>query len=220
MGGGGVWGEGFKRRGDMRADGGRKSGPGWARAMLLASSLLVLVVVAILAEVAVYSTRSSDGDADAAMVLGAAVYTDRPSPVFEERIRHGVTLYKGGQVRLLVMTGGRDPGDRLSEAEAARDWAVAQGVPAKAIVLEVASRTTQENLSLALPLLREHGVRRVQIVSDPLHMRRAMAIAGRLGIEAEASPTPTSRYVGWASWSWFLVGEGHYLTRCRVTGRC
>jgi vancomycin permeability regulator SanA len=107
--------------GDMRADGGRNSGPGWVRALLLASSLLVLVVAAILAEVAFYSTRSSDGAADAAIVLGAAVYTDSPSPVFEERIRHGVALYKAGRVRLLVMTGGRDPGDRLSEAEAARD---------------------------------------------------------------------------------------------------
>jgi uncharacterized SAM-binding protein YcdF (DUF218 family) len=118
------------------------------------------------------------------------------------------------------MTGGRDPGDRLSEAEAARDWSLAQGVPSEAILLEGASRTTRENLSLALPLLRQNGVRRVLIVSDPLHMRRAMAIAGQLGIAADPSPTPTSRYVGWASWFRFLVGEGYYLTRCRVTGRC
>ncbi|WP_457091767.1 YdcF family protein [Microvirga sp. P5_D2] len=191
-----------------------------ARGMVIALGLLVLAVAGILAEIAIYSTRSNAGNADAAIVLGAAVYTDRPSPVFEERIRHGVALYKGGQVQRLVMTGGRGPGDRLSEAEAARDWAVAQGVPPEAIVLEDASRTTQENLSLALPLLRKHGVGRVLIVSDPLHMRRAMVIAERLGIEAQPSPTPTSRYVGWASWFGFLVREGYYLTRCRVTGRC
>lgn len=218
--GGGVWEGEVEKRGGMRVDGAGKSGPDWVRVFLLASGLLVLVVAVILAEVAVYSTRSSTMDADAAIVLGAAVYTDRPSPVFEERIRHGVTLYKAGRVRLLVMTGGRDPGDRLSEAEAARDWALQQDVPAQTIVLEDSSRTTRENLSLALPLLREHGVRRVLIVSDPLHMRRAMAIAGRLGIEAGPSPTPTSRYVGWGSWSRFLVSEGYYLTRCRVSGRC
>jgi uncharacterized SAM-binding protein YcdF (DUF218 family) len=204
----------------MRGDGDRKSGPGWVRALLLVLGAFVLVAAAILVEIAVYSTRSSGSDADAAIVLGAAVYTDRPSPVFEERIRHGVALYKAGRVRLLVMTGGRDPSDKLSEAEAARDWAVARDVSAEAIVLEDASRTTQENLSLALPLLRKREMRRVLIVSDPLHMRRAVAIAGMLGIEAEPSPTPTSRYVGWASWSQFLVGEGYYLTRCRVMGRC
>lgn len=204
----------------MRAGGAHDNRSSVARRLAIALGLPVLVVAAILAEVAVYSARSSTEGADAAIVLGAAVYTDRPSPVFEERIRHGVDLYKAGRVRLLVMTGGLGPGDRLTEAAAARDWGIAQGVPPEAIVIEDVSRTTQENLSLAQPLLLRHGVGRVLIVSDPLHMRRAMALAARLGIEAAPSPTRTSRYVGWASWIRFLISEGYYLTRCRVAGRC
>ncbi len=192
----------------------------FARTLAGAALLLGALSLAVLVEVAVYGGRSSDAFADAAIVLGAAVYEDRPSPVFEERIRHAVDLYKAGRVRLLVMTGGLGPGDRLTEAEAARRWSLEQGVPPEAILLENASRTTQENLELALPLLRRHGLNRVLLVSDPLHMRRAMAIAGKLGIEAVPSPTPTSRYVGWQSWSGFLIGEAYYLTRCRVTGRC
>ncbi len=183
-------------------------------------ALLVLVAIGTMVEIALYARRFSDGPADAAIVLGAAVYTDRPSPVFEERIRHGVDLLRAGRVSRLVMTGGLGPGDRLTEAAAARDWSVAQGVPPEAIMLEEASRTTQENLAFAKPLLERHGIKRVLIVSDPLHMRRAMAIAQRLGIEAQPSPTPSSRYVGWRAWGGFLVAEVYYLTRCRVSGHC
>lgn len=190
------------------------------RGFLSVAVLLVLVALGTMAEIALYARLSSDGPADAAVVLGAAVYTDRPSPVFEERIRHGVDLFRAGRVKALVLTGGLGPGDRLTEAGAARDWSLGQGVPAEAILMEEASRTTQENLAFAKPILEEHGVRRVLIVSDPLHMRRAMAIAHRLGLEAEPSPTPTSRYVGWKAWSWFLAAEAYYLTRCRVTGHC
>lgn len=190
------------------------------RGILAVAALLVLVALGTMAEIALYSVRSSEGPADAAIVLGAAVYTDRPSPVFEERIRHGVRLYKEGRVQRLVMTGGLGAGDRLTEAESARRWSLEQGVPSEAVLVEEASRTTQENLAFAQPLLREHGLKRVLIVSDPLHMRRALAITRMLGIEAEPSPTPTSRYVGWKSRGEFLVAEAYYLTRCRVTGHC
>lgn len=190
------------------------------RGVLIVLAVLALLALGILAEVALYSRRSSAASADAAVVLGAAVYTDRPSPVFEERIRHAVDLYKAGRVRRLVMTGGLGPGDKLTEAEAARRWSLGQGVPSEAIVLEEASRTTQENLAFAKPILRRQGIGSVLIVSDPPHMRRAMAIARRLGINAEPSPTPTSRYVGWASWVSFVAAEAYYLTRCRVSGHC
>jgi energy-coupling factor transporter ATP-binding protein EcfA2 len=93
-------------------------GPSGSGKSTLLLTLTGLIPASIPAEVNGVITLFGN-DADAAIVLGAAVYTDRPSPVFEERIRHGVALYKAGRVRLLVMTGGRDPGDRLSEAEAA-----------------------------------------------------------------------------------------------------
>jgi len=201
-----------------------RRGRGIARVMVRGAvglaALLALLALGTMAEIALYSRRSSDGPADAAIVLGAAVYTDRPSPVFAERIRHAVNLYKAGRVQKLVMTGGLAQGDKLTEAAAARDWSVEHGVKPDAILLEEASRTTQENLAFAKPILERNGVRRVLIVSDPLHMRRAMAIAHRLGIEAEPSPTPTSRYVGWRSRTGFLAAEAYYLTRCRATGHC
>jgi uncharacterized SAM-binding protein YcdF (DUF218 family) len=181
---------------------------------------VVLSGLAVLAEIAAFSSRFEEGPADAAVVLGAAVFGAVPSPVFEERIRHGVALYKAGKVRMLVMTGGLGPGDQATEAEAARLWSLAQGVPPEAIAVETRSRTTQENLAFAQPILAQHGLGTVLLVSDPLHMRRSVAIARRLGIEAAPSPTPTTRYRGWRSWTWFLGGEAYYLVRCRASGHC
>jgi uncharacterized SAM-binding protein YcdF (DUF218 family) len=181
---------------------------------------LALSGLAVLADIAAFSSRFEEGPADAAIVLGAAVFDEVPSPVFEERIRHGVSLYKAGKVRMLVMTGGLGPGDRATEAEAARRWSLARGVPPEAVAVETRSRTTQENLAFAQPILARHGLKTVLLVSDPLHMRRSIAIARRLGIDAAPSPTPTSRYTGWRSWTWFLGGEAYYFVRCKASGAC
>ncbi len=193
------------------------------RAAAVAAGLLEALArsgLAVLADIAAFSSRFEEGPADAAIVLGAAVFDEVPSPVFEERIRHGVSLYKAGKVRMLVMTGGLGPGDRATEAEAARRWSLARGVPPEAVAVETRSRTTQENLAFAQPILARHGLRTVLLVSDPLHMRRSIAIARRLGIDAAPSPTPTSRYTGWRSWTWFLGGEAYYFVRCKASGAC
>lgn len=84
--------------------------------------------------------------ADVIVVLGAAQYGGRPSPVLEARIGHAVDLYEAGVAPLLIVTGGKAAGDRTTEAEAARAWAVEHGVPDSAIVAEDQGRTTLESL--------------------------------------------------------------------------
>lgn len=185
-----------------------------------ALAVAFLIPVAGLTEVAAFGRHRSAEAADAALVLGAAVFGDSPSPVFQERIRHAVTMYQAGQVRVLVMTGGLAPGDRLSEGEAAAEWARKQGVPDSAMLIEKQSRTTRENITNSIPLLREGNLHRILIVSDPLHMRRSMAIARSLGLDAHPSPTPTTRYTGWASWAGFLLSETYHLNRCRILQAC
>ena len=138
--------------------------------------------------------QTDPAPADAANVLGAAVAGDEPTPVFEERLRHAVELYRADKVRLLILTGGTGPGDSLAESEAAKRWAIANGVPSGDIVTEAQSHTTKQNFVNALPLIAEHDVGRVLVVSDPLHMRRALRMAADLGLDAHPSPTPTSRY--------------------------
>lgn len=116
------------------------------------------------------------------------------------------------------MTGGRSPEDDLTEAQASRDWLVAQGVPADAIVLETRSRTTIENIALAQPILADRGIDRVLIVSDPLHMRRALLIAARYGLDAGSSPTRSSRYESWGTTLPFLFRETWFVAQYLVTG--
>lgn len=164
------------------------------RALGLAVAAILLVVGWVAFDIWSYGSASDAGPADAALVLGAAVAEDRPTPVFAERLRHAVELYKSGRVPILVIAGGKNPSDILGEAEAGRDWAVAGGVPSAAILLETQSRTTKQNIEFAAPILAEHGIGSVLVVSDPLHVRRAVAMARDLGIDARPSPTRTSRY--------------------------
>jgi uncharacterized SAM-binding protein YcdF (DUF218 family) len=188
------------------------------RLILFAGALAVMVSGGLALDVWRFGGYSAQSQADAALVLGAAVIGDRPSPVLIERLRHAEALYKAGDVRKIVVTGGRSPEDDLSEAMASRNWLVGQGVPVVDVVLEDQSRTTLENFALAKPVLERAGIKTVLIVSDPLHMRRAMLIAQRYGIAASSSPTPTSRYRSWDTIVPFLAREVWFMGQYLLTG--
>lgn len=129
--------------------------------------------------------------ADAIVVLGAAQYDGRPSPVLEARISHAVDLYDAGVAPLLIVTGGKAVGDRTTEASAARDWAIAAGVPAAAILAEDRGRTTLESLEAVTAILTARGLTSAVFVSDRTHMLRVLRIATDQGIRAWGSPTPS-----------------------------
>ncbi|GAL02189.1 EpiH/GdmH-related protein [Photobacterium aphoticum] len=148
--------------------------------------------------------------ADAAIVLGAAVWDGQPSPVFEERINHGIWLYQHHKVKTLIFTGGVGAGDTQSEAQVAKAYAIAHGVPASAILLEGRSKYTRENLRFIQPVIVEAGVQTVLIVSDPLHMKRAMCMATDFGLQAKPSPTPTTRYQSMKAKAKMLWSETKY----------
>ncbi len=130
--------------------------------------------------------------ADAIVVLGAAQYDGRPSPVFEARLEHAVALWKQGIAPHFVVTGGKLPGDRTTEAAVARAYAVAHGVPEKAIFGEDEAHNTLSSLAGVAALMRQRGLGSAVIVSDPTHMLRALRMAEDLGLDAWGSPTTTS----------------------------
>lgn len=144
---------------------------------------------------------------DAAVVLGGAVDHGKPSPAFTERIRHAADLYHQGKVRFIIFTGGPRAAGQPAESVAARTLAVEMGVPGSATLLEQRSSTTWENLLYTRPLLEQHNLGTVVIVSDRLHLYRACSMAGRLGIEATPSATPTGRFDHGAPWVAFLARE-------------
>lgn len=181
-----------------------------AKAVLLISSTLFLVAGLSASRVYTYRNAGSDAPADAAIVLGAAVWGAEVSPVFRERINHGINLYRKGQVRKLIFTGGRGNGGEPTESAAARRYALQRGVPARDILIEEKSHTTYENMLYAKELADARGLRKVLIVSDPLHMKRAVAMARDVGLVAEPSPTPSTRYRGVRSQAGQLAYETYY----------
>lgn len=153
----------------------------------------------------------ADPKADYALVLGAGVDGDRPSPVFAARIDHAIDLLRHGRVRAIIFTGGKSDEDSLSEAEAARDYALAAGVPASAMMLESLSRTTFQNIGFAHQAFLTAPEPRLLLVSDPLHMRRAMQMAGEFGLEAQPSATPTTRYRSLSTQVPFAMRELYFM---------
>lgn len=179
-------------------------------------TLLALTWLSILTTKIVHAGQLTDVErADVAIVLGAAAYGSRPSPVFAERIKHGIALYRTKKVSRLLFTGGHGPGAQLAEAEVARRFAIREGVPARAILFETHSRTTRENIVYARQLLISNNLDDALIVSDPLHLKRALRMAHDLQVDAHGAPTPTTRYRSWHSRAGFLVRElyfyNHYL---------
>ena len=136
--------------------------------------------------------KEDNRKADAIVVLGAAQYDGRPSPVFQARLDHAIELYKDGLASTFVVTGGKLPGDRTTEAAAARTYALTHGVPAEAILVEDEGRTTLESLRSVAAMLRERQLSSAVFVSDRTHMLRVLRIASDEGIDARGSPTTTS----------------------------
>ena len=143
----------------------------------------------------IYSFSKTDETklADVAIVLGAGIRNDRPSGVFRERIKHAIDLYQRGLVEAIILTGGVGPGNDVAGSEVARQYAIEHGMPLEHIFIETTSTDTLENLTEAKHLMASQSFQTALIVSDPLHMYRAMVIAGDLDMNANPSPTPTSR---------------------------
>jgi uncharacterized SAM-binding protein YcdF (DUF218 family) len=157
----------------------------------------VWVVVALYLAGLVYLVKVQSGldetqPADAAIVLGAAVWAGSPSPVLTARLAHALDLFQKKQVNYIIVTGGVGTGDNLSEAEAGAQYLIENGVPASNIVLERDGRSTLQSLQAAAQLAAPLRLKRVLLVSDPFHMLRSLKMAHDLGFEAFASPTKTS----------------------------
>lgn len=176
-------------------------------------SLLVLMVAWLItlgAMIWTFGERDEARPSDCAIVLGAAAYGAEPSPVFAERLRHAVALFKAGTVSKLVFTGGFGKDATHAESAVAAAYAIRAGVPEAAILTEAKSHTTRENLLEARTVMTAAGLTSAIIVSDPLHMKRSITMARDLGIAAVSSPTRTSRYVSFRARFGFLLREIYF----------
>ena len=159
--------------------------------------LLVAAIGLVLAGYAAYriwdqGNRDEQRSADAIVVMGAAQYDGRPSPLFAARLDHAIDLFRAGIATRLIVTGGKQEGDRTTEAASARAYAVSHGVPDDAILAEDLSRTTLQSIRGVASLMRDEGLKTAVFVSDPSHMLRVLRMASDEGIEGYGSPTRTS----------------------------
>jgi uncharacterized SAM-binding protein YcdF (DUF218 family) len=139
---------------------------------LVIAATLWCVMIAL--SIWLYGDRDDAAKADCIIVLGAALQEQDPSPVFAERIRHVIDLYDTGYASKIIFTGGFGEGQKVSESSVGRSVATQRGVPANDIHTEEKSRTTRQNLSEAAMIMKTHNLKSAIIVSDPLHMKRAM----------------------------------------------
>jgi len=161
---------------------------------LLTAFLIVLYTIIASVQIVQYGKVDNKTKCDVAIVLGAATSGEEVSPVYRERINHGIWLYENGYVDYLILTGGVGEGNEKSDAFVAKQYAVENGVPEQAILIEERSTITEENLEYAKAIMDAHSMNTAIIVSDPLHMKRAMRMAADYGITAYSSPTPTTMY--------------------------
>jgi uncharacterized SAM-binding protein YcdF (DUF218 family) len=167
---------------------------------MTAAGLIVvaLYVGATFVQVVQVARQDQARPAGAIVVMGAAQFDGTPSAVFESRLQHGLDLYEQGLAERVVVTGGRQEGDRFTEAESGANWLRARGVPDEALRLEVDGKNSYEQLAASQNFLSAEDVDEVIVVSDPFHGKRLEEIADELDLVAHVSPTDTSPISGWS----------------------
>jgi uncharacterized SAM-binding protein YcdF (DUF218 family) len=161
--------------------------------------LAIVLVVGLIGATALSVWRAAHADeasridhADVIVVLGAAQYNGRPSPVFEARLDHALAMFRNGFSDHIVVAGGGREGDAFTEGEAGREYLVAGGVPAESIHAGGLGGTTRESLEEVAGYMRGEGYETAFLVSDPWHNLRVKRIARDLGINAYVSATGAS----------------------------
>lgn len=156
--------------------------------LLAATTVYTVALVTVL----VVSQQDQRRPVDAIVVLGAAQYNGRPSPVLRARLDHALQLYHQGFAPRIVVTGGVGRGDTTSEALVGRNYLLSHGVRPAAVVAQPQGRSTQASMTAVADWLEREHLKRVILVSDPFHMFRLRLEARRTDLEAYTSPTESS----------------------------
>ena len=161
---------------------------------ILMSVFLAVVILwaGSMGAVILWSSMDQARPAGSIVVLGAAQYDGKPSPVLRARLDHGIDLWNRGMGKVFVLTGGQGYGDTTSEAAVGRTYAKRHGIPDTAILMENSGRTTRESMLGVAEILEKRGINSAILVSDPFHMLRLSITGKRFGLTTYTSPTRTS----------------------------
>ena len=180
--------------------------------------LFIIIWVTIYDMFIIYQYGKTDEKqkSDVAIILGAETDKNGVSPVYAERINHGIWLYENHYVDYIIVTGGKSKETELSDAYIAKRYAVFKGIPENVIYTEEQSEITQENIEYSKKIMESNNWDTCIIVSDPMHMKRAMLMAKDYKLQALSSPTQTTRYCSWKTKLPFLLREEFFYLGYRI----
>lgn len=188
------------------------------KGLIAAAALAVVSALAVgvyLAVVTVRVKRQSVVDearpADVIVILGAAAYRGRPSPVLRARLDHGLDLYRRGLAPRILTTGGAGGDPDFTESEVGRNYLIRRGVPSEAVILEPEGESTAYSTAAAAEIMRRMGLKSCIVVSDGYHVFRVKKFLESHGLAVFGSPRPAPESNGWREWSLCARQAAGYL---------
>ena len=162
---------------------------------LLAACLLAVVVYTAVMYQRIRRQMWADETrpSDVIVVLGAAEYAGRPSPVFKARLDHALNLYHRGIAPMMITTGGKGDDPQFSEGGVGRKYLIDHGVPDETIIAETQSDNTDESTERVATIMQKNGMKSCVVVSDGYHLYRAKQMLGRYGVQVYGAPRPQPR---------------------------
>lgn len=152
--------------------------------------LLSILVISQYGKVSSYDKKYMDNkQRDAAIVLGASLWHNKPSPALRERLNTALHLYRSGKISYIILAGGLGDEEQQSEAQAMQTYLLEQGVPAEKMILEDKSRNTKENLRNTKSLLNNKPIHSFYLVTHDYHMYRALLYAQQADLGVSPAPT-------------------------------
>ncbi len=175
--------------------------------------IAVFIYIFFVIYVIAYSKKNYQGTADAVLVLGAAQWNGRPSPILKERINHALKFIETRKTNYIIFTGGYGKNSPFAESIVSRDYSIKKGVSSDSILYENISNSTIENIYYAKKIFIKGNVKLVILVSDPMHMLRCKIIAYYFKINALSSPTQTSKFQSFKYKLRFASYEAYYILK-------
>src|ERR1700681_2583023 len=191
----------------------------WIAAVLLglAAAASVIKVLSVAREIRLQSTVDEVRPADVILVLGAAEYRGKPSPVLEARLNHALFLYRQQWAPRILTTGGAGGDPTFTEGEVGRAYLSSHGIPSEAILTETAGSSTVESTVAAAEIMRRMNLKSCIVVSDGYHIYRVKKILESQGMDVFGSPRPSEPLDTWQErWLYFRQAIAYCLWRVGI----
>ncbi len=189
-----------------------------AIALLGAGAGVLVEVKKVAGEIQQQSMLDEARPSDAIIVLGAAEYRGKPSPVLEARLNHALYLYLKGMAPRIITTGGAGGDPVFTEGSVGRAYLSERGVPPEAIVVEREAESTAQSVAAVAEIMRRMNLKSAVVVSDGYHIFRVKKMLESSGLQVYGSPRPSAPSGGWRErWLYYRQAVGYLLWKIGIT---